>query len=556
MSSTSINEKVQEALAEGHSYEDILAHLKQSDKPEYQNYLQGINKALNAPVGSTIATPSSVATPFLNMGQKFGEWAEQNPELAVPILAAPYVIKKGAQAISWWDERKRKQEAHELEKRNVAAYEQQVSRQNAPAAPSSNDIIQKTTQYELDPLQQERLREARAKADLAEARLQKMSGQSATPTTAPQGPPPPLKEAPLVESGLQNTFQNELNKQVESLQKAGAVPGSAAPNVAPTAVAPSSPKAISENFFDGVSDRGLYDMANNQQVSQEGRQAAQQELAKRQMFQGPESPFNQGPKTPEFVGPPESNIQGPPKPQAPPVVPQSNQPIAPKNTETTTTSKQGRKSKAEIEKMIAGAPEGMVPDITVNTKSKGAYHWLEGQVGPARAPAVWRDLVGDKTVGYDEFLKMFANYKLSVPDLEPNMGTKFPAARGFNEPRGGGSFEKSKYVPKDLKSIVGLLASGGLGYFGTTPEAQAAMQRASTSVQDIGISPNIFQGKGEELGRLGKAYVTAGNPAYRAELLTQMKSEKNPDRYKILMEEYQKAGGNVSGGVGIAPPPR
>jgi hypothetical protein len=60
----------------------------------------------------------------------------------------------------------------------------------------------------------------------------------ATPTSMPEGPPPALKDAPLVESGLQNTFQNELNKQVEGLQKAGAVPGSAAPNVAPQPVAP------------------------------------------------------------------------------------------------------------------------------------------------------------------------------------------------------------------------------------------------------------------------------------------------------------------------------
>lgn len=64
----------------------------------------------------------------------------------------------------------------------------------------------------------------------------------AAPTTAPapttQAPPPVHKDAPLLQAGLENTAANALNQQVQTLQKAGAVPGSAAPVAAPQPVAP------------------------------------------------------------------------------------------------------------------------------------------------------------------------------------------------------------------------------------------------------------------------------------------------------------------------------
>lgn len=241
MASTSINEKIQEALNEGHSYEDIIAHLKQSDKPEHQSFLQGISNALSAPA-TPAATVSDVTTPFLNMGQKAATWAEQNPEIAVGVAAAPYVIKKGAQAIDWFEERQRKQEAHELRKQRTQAYQEQVAKQGTTtAAPTTDEIIQKTTQYELDPLQQERVREAKAKADLAEAKLKKMTGQSAAP--APVSP----EEQSLLERSEKNRIAKQEQATFNQLKAAEAnVPTAPAAAVQPPVAtpAPVEPPAV------------------------------------------------------------------------------------------------------------------------------------------------------------------------------------------------------------------------------------------------------------------------------------------------------------------------
>ena len=103
------------------------------------------------------------------------------------------------------------------------------------------------------------------------------------------------------------------------------------------------------------------------------------------------------------------------------------------------------------------------------------------------------------------------------------------------------------------KSIAGLVGLAGLTALTSSPEARAAMGRAQSAIQDLGISPDIFAGKGEEMGRLGKGYVTAGNPQYRAQIAEQLKVEKDPERRQLLLEEFQKAGGSGAG-RGVAPP--
>lgn len=223
------------------------------------------------------------------------------------------------------------------------------------------------------------------------------------------------------------------------------------------------------------------------------------------------------------------------------------------------STKEERAAKQEsYNKLAAESPEGFHPQYTKKKgeMGPGAYNWLYGQEGE-KAPQVWKALFGDKNIPYShepssELQSRYADYKLSVP--EPGMG--------LNEPPRveGGAHKKPKYIPKNIKGAISPGAALGSGAIAAalglsaSPEAQAAMQRASSAVQDLGVSPDIFAGKGEELGRLGSTYVTAGNPSYRAELLTEMKKTKDPERYQLLLKEYEKAKGNVPGGRGIAPP--
>lgn len=263
------------------------------------------------------------------------------------------------------------------------------------------------------------------------------------------------------------------------------------------------------------------------------------------------------------------------RPVAPPealgVEPQA--PVAPKveaptpaatsaETEKPAAKKRGPKSAEQkaaeakqLQETIASTPEDRLPSAPNPKKSnkllpsdvigQGGWHWYQGQMGPEAE---------------ENWLRQFGRTNQSYADVKQAMKEGRLPGPVVPEGKKGGAFPREATVPGYIKGAAapGALAplaalAGALGIAGT-PEAQAAMAKAASAIKDIGVSPDIVQGKGEELGRLGSAYVSAGNPSYRAQLLAQLKNETNPDRYRILVEEYQKAGGNVAGGRGVAPP--
>ena len=95
-------------------------------------------------------------------------------------------------------------------------------------------------------------------------------------------------------------------------------------------------------------------------------------------------------------------------------------------------------------------------------------------------------------------------------------------------------------------------ALAGLGLLGVAggTKGQEAMSKAANAIKDIGIAPeSLLRGKGDELGKLGSAYVSAGNTQYRAQLEEQLQSEASPTRRSQLIDELRKIGAPV-------PPPR
>jgi hypothetical protein len=82
------------------------------------------------------------------------------------------------------------------------------------------------------------------------------------------------------------------------------------------------------------------------------------------------------------------------------------------------------------------------------------------------------------------------------------------------------------------------------------PGYDEAMGRAGQAVPGLGVSVGVTPfSRGEEMGKLGSSYVTAGNPQYRSQLEDQLKTEKDADRRSILIDELRKIGAPV-------PPPR
>jgi hypothetical protein len=208
----------------------------------------------------------------------------------------------------------------------------------------------------------------------------------------------------------------------------------------------------------------------------------------------------------------------------------------------------------EVDKASGVEPTGMKPNYNKTKKNPigpGAYNWLAGQEGP-KAPEVWRNLVGEKNIPYNEFMEnvkpLYEGYIGSYGEPDP-----------FKQVAKPGEYRRPSMVPENirgssnLKSLAGLAGTAGLLMAAASPESKAAMARASESIKDIGISPEaILRGKGDELGRMGNAYVTAGNPNYLRELQYQIAIEKDPKRKDILLNEFQKIGGSGAG-RGIMP---
>jgi len=174
---------------------------------------------------------------------------------------------------------------------------------------------------------------------------------------------------------------------------------------------------------------------------------------------------------------------------------------------------------------------------------KGGWNWYQSQMGP-KAEEEWLRQFGRTNQEYKNVTQAVKEGRLQGAPVVEGKGGKFP--RETTVP----SYIKGN---ASLKGMASLAATAGLLGIAGSQKSQEAMERASKAIKDIGISPDIFAGKGEEIGRLGNAYVSAGNPSYQRELLQKIESTNDPEYKKLLQTELQKIGYS-GGGRGIAPP--
>jgi hypothetical protein len=173
---------------------------------------------------------------------------------------------------------------------------------------------------------------------------------------------------------------------------------------------------------------------------------------------------------------------------------------------------------------------------------KGGYNWYQGQMGP-EAEVNWLRTFGRTNQSYGDVVQAIKEGRLQGPIV--------------NEAGKGGSFAREPHVPNYIKGNASLGAMAGTGITAAllalagSEKGQEAMSKASKAIKDIGVSPDIFTNKGEELGNLGTSYITAGNPSYQRELLQELQKTKNAKERNILLQELQKL---PNSGSGIAPP--
>ena len=233
MASSNINEKVQEALEEGHPWESIKAHLGTIDSPETKSYLSGLQSASSA---QPKATASSIKTGLLN-------FIEQNPEEAALYGAGAYALLQTPKIVSKVADYRLKQRELGLKERSLAAYESQVAKQGV--APESlnpaNELIDSVRQNEFQK-QSPLNAYAEQKYGVPLADLEKASGGKLKTTT----------DVDVVGGAFSKGGGITVNPAGAFTQPSGyAQPNTqaVAPNVAPTAVAPTDPLADRPNPY-------------------------------------------------------------------------------------------------------------------------------------------------------------------------------------------------------------------------------------------------------------------------------------------------------------------
>jgi hypothetical protein len=237
MASSNINEKVQQALEEGHPWESIKAHLGTIDSPEAKSYLSGLQSASSAQADTQPkATASSIKTGLL-------DFIDQNPTEAALYGAGAYALLQAPKLVSKVADYRLKQRELGLKERSLTAYESQVAKQGV--APESlnpaNELIDSVRQNEFQK-QSPLNAYAEQKYGVPLADLEKVSGGKLKTTT----------DEDVVGGAFSKGGGITVNPAGAFTQPSGyAQPNiqAVAPNVAPMAVAPTDPLANRPNPY-------------------------------------------------------------------------------------------------------------------------------------------------------------------------------------------------------------------------------------------------------------------------------------------------------------------
>ena len=166
MASSNVNETVQQALEEGHPWEQIKAHLSTLNDPEVKSYLSGLKKS------------SQAEGPQRDSLTKGLDYVQENPAEALGYGAAIYGATQLPKLVSGIANYRLEKRKVDLRERSLAAYEAQVAKQGGvpDLLDSSDDLINNVRQNEFEQLRnpqppQPTARELRDQISLERERL-------------------------------------------------------------------------------------------------------------------------------------------------------------------------------------------------------------------------------------------------------------------------------------------------------------------------------------------------------------------------------------------------
>jgi len=487
-----IQQKISQALEKGVPMSAIAEHLASHENPNYQAYGQSWLESANAApsLRSDFQTKSARPT----TATELLDFIEQNPKEALGYGAGAYALLQSPKIASKIADYRLKQRELGLKERSLNAYESQVAKQGATAAPApfnpQDELIQTVRQNEFEQ-------------------------QKAVQPTARE-------------------LRDQIALQREQLKL-------------------EQDKLKHENFV-RENTRSPEEIALGRRIKDPAEMAIAKKIIAQQsgVAPTPQAPANAAPMaelpvSPSPVAPPANVATAPVEPNVPPATAPKTTFVEPATVVSTGATAEAASAPieraAEIKKVVQPAPPGMKPQYTKKKgeMGPGGYNWFASQVGHEAAPARWEEQYGKTNVPYKRVEQEY-------------QATRYPPSPKTVEGKSGGAFGKPEFIPEHikgfgtLKGLAGLTGVTGLLMAGSSPEAQAAMSRASSAIKDIGISPEaILRGKGDELGRMGNAYVNAGNVNYLRDLQSQLQVERDPERKQVLLREMQKIGA-------IAPP--
>ena len=166
-----------------------------------------------------------------------------------------------------------------------------------------------------------------------------------------------------------------------------------------------------------------------------------------------------------------------------------------------------------------------------NSLGPKAYNWLAGQEGP-KAPEVWKNLVGNKNMSYDEFMKT------QKPLYEAYIGS-YGEPDPFKQPSKPGTYRAPAMIPEYIKGGASL---GGLA------------TAAGGSLAALGVMEAVKKGQQtgdwSDLAQFGVDTIAGAiNPALLVG--THMEGLNTGEAEELAKKRYE---GKVGGGRGIAPP--
>ena len=503
-----LQQKIQEALDQGISMKEIAGHLASHSNAGYQKYASSWLESASAPqTRASEYAPLTAGEKLTKIGSDVGtpilDFALENPKEAAAIAAGVYALHKAPKIIGAISERRLKSRQLDIEEMKARAFAEQVQKMGPKTDPQ--EIINLTKQANIGipeefivqaPAQQTATQQSRS---IEEA--QRMAAQAKTAIQPPTQPNvPPTVQAPT-DRHATGFFHDRVVDGVfgHLLQP----PMGAGP---PQQIAPTLTEAVAtgQNATKAV-QADVAAMVDKTPASEIVRTGTGRELIVGQGAEGGRFKTTYG---------------------APQDVPAG----------------------------YAFYPGGGV----VDTLRQGLGQELftkEFQVGNRPLPASIeeaRNLIKDIKVAYNipsrEQLKAEGKPLPEQPKgIMRSKVTPTGESKGVIPVEVGG--QKGTLMPKGKAQLgaglPGMLSVLGLLGLSQTKDAKAAMEKASKAIKDIGISPDIMLRNPEEIGSLGRAYVTAGNPVYIRELSEQLATERDPDRRLMLTQEIIKAGGAV-----------